>query len=1003
MSYDSRTREDTHDCPNHNHEPAKQPRHKALVEDDDAISFVARTEEDDFSTDLLSTFASDDEIGSDSDQSICGSIQHEISARDDADNVDETEENEVDFILVWEKPTGRALDSETEDDGKRNKFEDNLRQQGLVLNKHIHGNFCFVTIYGPRHVLLRYADIMKLRMPLKTLDSSNDGPNQITNTTTIFMKTAKTIIQLVKGRTPSPMNTAQKTVQKNYLTAEYVKAKHYLFNEQHSEFLSAPTRSLIVDFILSRQSYSSDTQDLHSIGVERLIEEGVYKAAYPLHDGDWSGKNEKGKHSRYTLYEEWAKLNNWFKPQPADQIKDYLGVKCAFYFVWLGFYTRMLVLASVLGFLVILLGLFTQHSDTLSRDICNKTLDIVMCPECDGDCDYWKLSDFCTTAKLTYLFDNTFSIVFAFLMSIWAVLFLELWKRYSAEMTYRWDLSSFTLKAEHPRPNYIARVSHLWRTVTKLNSVTGAEEKTAPIYIKWPLRVLSFSVVLLFMSIALSVVMFLVLWRISLGTMLTKYHDRDWMNKWGIYIIKFSGISINLVSISILNYIFDKLSIYMTELEYMRTQTEFDESLTIKKYLFQFSNYYAAIFYIAFFKGKFVGYPGNYTRIFGSRQEECLPGGCLWELFNYLAYFMIIKQLMNAFMENLMPFVWKIYKVYRITGSSGVHDTVVPEEIVVELETIQNNNNKSGVEPCVEVEEKQKTPSTAKTILKRTASAISAEFRTSTTSPCSPQWLEDLKLNEWGTRELFPEYLEMIVQYGFVVLFIIAFPLAPLLALINNIFEIRLDAQKFLKYYRRPVPHRATNIGIWYEILDVVAQFGVISNAIIIAFTSNFIPRMVYRYGFSEDGSDEGFLNHTLAYFNTSDFQLSERPVVTMFNVTICRYPAYRNPPWAVDSHFKYQLSPAFWMILVARLVFIIFFQAVVSLTMNILKWLIPDIPSELKKQMKREEYLISELIIDQETKRAAMRQAQHETRRRNRTNDNTYPTSASSYEASAT
>lgn len=60
----------------------------------------------------------------------------------------------------------------------------------------------------------------------------------------------------------------------------------------------------------------------------------------------------------------------------------------------------------------------------------------------------------------------------------------------------------------------------------------------------------------------------------------------------------------------------------LTEVELLRTQTEFDDSLTLKIYLLQFVNYYASIFYIAFFKGKFVGYPGNYSRLFGYRKEE---------------------------------------------------------------------------------------------------------------------------------------------------------------------------------------------------------------------------------------------------------------------------------------------------------------------------------------------------------------------------------------------
>lgn len=65
------------------------------------------------------------------------------------------------------------------------------------------------------------------------------------------------------------------------------------------------------------------------------------------------------------------------------------------------------------------------------------------------------------------------------------------------------------------------------------------------------------------------------------------------------------------------------LAEYLTELELHRTQTEFDDSVTLKMYLLQFVNYYASIFYIAFFKGKFVGYPAKYTRLFGRlRQEE---------------------------------------------------------------------------------------------------------------------------------------------------------------------------------------------------------------------------------------------------------------------------------------------------------------------------------------------------------------------------------------------
>lgn len=127
------------------------------------------------------------------------------------------------------------------------------------------------------------------------------------------------------------------------------------------------------------------------------------------------------------------------------------------------------------------------------------------------------------------------------------------------------------------------------------------------------------------------------------------------------------------------------------------------------------------------------------------------------------------------------------------------------------------------------------------------------------------------------------------MQYGFITIFVTAFPLAPLFALINNILEMRLDAKKFIKYYRRPVPQRVKNIGVWYSILAIVGRIAVASNAFIIAFSSHFIPQLVYIMKESKNRTDTGFLEHTLAYFNTSDFPESSVPLFSSMNVSVCR------------------------------------------------------------------------------------------------------------------
>lgn len=127
--------------------------------------------------------------------------------------------------------------------------------------------------------------------------------------------------------------------------------------------------------------------------------------------------------------------------------------------------------------------------------------------------------------------------------------------------------------------------------------------------------------------------------------------------------------------------------------EIPKTHLEYENKLTVKMFLFQFVNYYSSCFYVAFFKGKFVGYPGNYAYMFGKwsklRNEEvpdveifpsliccrhlnpscvllrsscflcfntqCDPGGCLIELTTQLVIVMTGKQVWGNIQEALVP------------------------------------------------------------------------------------------------------------------------------------------------------------------------------------------------------------------------------------------------------------------------------------------------------------------------------------------------------------
>jgi hypothetical protein len=85
----------------------------------------------------------------------------------------------------------------------------------------------------------------------------------------------------------------------------------------------------------------------------------------------------------------------------------------------------------------------------------------------------------------------------------------------------------------------------------------------------------------------------------------------------------------------------------------------------------------------------------------------------------------------------------------------------------------------------------------------------------------------------------FNDYDELIIQFGFVVLFVVVFPAAPILALLNNVIEFRLDASKLMSFTRRPHPKGTFDMGTWYGILNLISWVMVVSNTALIIFSSS--------------------------------------------------------------------------------------------------------------------------------------------------------------------
>ena len=87
----------------------------------------------------------------------------------------------------------------------------------------------------------------------------------------------------------------------------------------------------------------------------------------------------------------------------------------------------------------------------------------------------------------------------------------------------------------------------------------------------------------------------------------------------------------------------------------------------------------------------------------------------------------------------------------------------------------------------------------------------------------------------------FGDYRDLIIIYGYTVLFVAAFPLAPLMALVNSYAQIRADAWKISIRSRRPWPSNAEDIGSWADIIELMSYIAVFTNSIIIVYTGEFL------------------------------------------------------------------------------------------------------------------------------------------------------------------
>ncbi|KAI4893379.1 hypothetical protein NFI96_022497 [Prochilodus magdalenae] len=435
--------------------------------------------------------------------------------------------------------------------------------------------------------------------------------------------------------------------------------------------------------------------------VQKLQKARVILDVFPLRD----------ERQLKTLGREWYSQKRLWG-QPLDSIHAYFGGSIAFYFSFLDFYTWALVPPAVLGLFI---SFFLPKWGSTEGEKADPLVPEVKSGSPVEDGDQLSVSGLMVQA--------VFSM-------IWSTVFIELWKRRNAALSYRWGSITLTERFQEPRPGFHGDLG--------INPVTGRLE---PLFPDWKRKVrlglVSLPVVLLFLGL----VVLGMLGFYFFEAVMSNFHKAS-----GTLItatLSYLPSIIHIIYTNMLGNSYRNVAQRLTEWENHREESSFQNHLTTKVLVFTFFNNFAVLFHIAFF-----------------REDLNL-------LRKRLSSLLILSQAVNQFTEVLVPYI-----VDRFYSSA-------------------------------EKELKEDDPE---------ADHLQAEG----SLPPFPG--------------LFAEYIELLVQFGYLSLFSCVYPLTAVLLLLNNITEIRGDAYKICCLFRKPFSPPESGIGVWQAAFEVLGFASVVSN-----------------------------------------------------------------------------------------------------------------------------------------------------------------------------
>lgn len=147
--------------------------------------------------------------------------------------------------------------------------------------------------------------------------------------------------------------------------------------------------------------------------------------------------------------------------------------------------------------------------------------------------------------------------------------------------------------------------------------------------------------------------------------------------------------------------------------------------------------------------------------------------------------------------------------------------------------------------------------------------------------------VEELELNQY---ENFEDYLEIIIQMCYLVLFAGVFPQASYLCFFFNLIENKSDNFKLTyKCYKRPLPSKANTIGCWLWLLNIFSFCGIFTNTFIFSFN---------LYQFFQSDAQTNAVENPCDIWNKILIILLVSEHLIIVGILIIRYVIKSKPKW---------------------------------------------------------------------------------------------------------